>query len=279
MTEKNRSIISSLIFLLLIITPGLIGMVVLYDSDVKEPVLDSEIKVMTFNVHYGVAMDGTYNVKGMVDVIDKSQADIVGVQELTINSALNGMGDMYSQMKIEMGKIGFKYSELDDGGDFPLRNAIFSKYEIVESETLFLKPIINYQRTAIKAIIDIDGTLVNVINTHLTHILDDKTNPDRVTQINQLLKWIDSSDPTIIMGDFNSNPTWDELDLFFTDGFIDSWANSTDQPLTEMTSPCDEPTRRIDYILIKNGIVAIESFIVNTQASDHRPVITTIELI
>ena len=91
---KDRSQVLTTIFLItLFVIPSLIAMVVINFSDPVEPVTDGHYKIMTFNIHFGFDADGTYSVENIVDVVTSSDADIVGFQEITRSSPLNGFGD------------------------------------------------------------------------------------------------------------------------------------------------------------------------------------------
>ena len=277
---KDRSQVLTTIFLItLFVIPSLIAMVVINFSDPVEPVTDGHYKIMTFNIHFGFDADGTYSVENIVDVVTSSDADIVGFQEITRSSPLNGFGDFGSQLTIELEKEGFKYSFIGDYGEQALRNAIFSKYPILETEVYSLEPVVSYQRTAVKATIDIDGNHVVFLVTHVTHIGEEETNPDRVEQIVNLIELADTDLPIVIMGDFNANPDWLEIQTFILAGYMDSWEEANDGGLT-LTWPAYDPVQRLDYIFLSDGtsssFIPTSSSIIDTMASDHLPVITEI---
>ena len=279
---KNRSQVLTSIFLITIfVIPSLIAMVVINFSDPAEPETDDHYKIMTYNIHFGIDSDGIYSVENIVDVVTSSGADIVGFQEITRASPLNGFGDLGSQLTIEMEKKGFKYSFIGDYGSQTIRNAIFSKYPM-EAEVFSLEPVVSYQRTAVKATIDIDGNQVVFLVTHVTHINETTTNSDRVEQITNLINLADTNLPVIIMGDFNSEPDWPEIQTFLLAGYLDSWEEvNTGGPT--LTWPANDPVQRLDYIFLTNGtsssFIPVSSSIIDTKASDHFPVITEIEFV
>jgi len=280
---KTRSQELTTIFLITIfVIPSLIAMIMINSSNPSEPVTDDHYKVMTYNIHFGIDTDGLYSVENIVDVVASSGADIVGFQEITRSSPLNGFGDLGTQLTLAMEKEGFKYSFIGDTGEQALRNAIFSKYEIVKAEVFNLEPVVSYQRTAVKATIDIDGNQVVFLVTHVTHIYEEETNPERVEQINELIGLTDTTLPVIIMGDFNAIPSWPEIQTFLSAGYLDSWAEANTGGLT-LTWPANDPIQRLDYIFLTNGtsssFVPVSSNIIDTLASDHLPVITEIEFV
>lgn len=280
---NNRSQVLTSVFLIIIfVIPSLVAMILINTAIFPEPETDDQYKIMTYNIHFGIDSDGTYSIENIVDVVDASGADIVGFQEITRSSPLNGFGDLGSQLTFEMEKKGFKHSFIGDIGEQALRNAIFSKYPIVKAEVFFLEPVVSYQRTVVKATINIDGNQVIFLTTHVTHIYEEKTSTERVEQINNLIDLADSDLPIVIMGDFNAEPDWEEIMTFLDAGYLDSWNESHTGELS-LTWPANDPVQRLDYIFLTNGtsllIAPVSSQIIDTQASDHLPVITEIEFI
>jgi endonuclease/exonuclease/phosphatase family metal-dependent hydrolase len=278
----NRSQELTTVFLITIfVIPSLVAMVMINTSNPSEPETDSHIKIMTYNIHFGIDTDGFYSVENIVEVVTSSGADVVGFQEITRSSPLNGFGDLGSQLTIAMEKEGFKYSFIGDTGEQALRNAIFSKYPMSEMEVFKLEPLVSYQRTAVKATINIEGNEVVFLVTHVTHINETTPNLDRVEQITNLINLADTNLPVIIMGDFNSEPDWPEVQTFLLAGYLDSWEEANTGGLT-LTWPSNKPIQRIDYIFLLNGtssFIPVSSSIIDTQASDHLPVITKIEFV
>jgi endonuclease/exonuclease/phosphatase (EEP) superfamily protein YafD len=77
--------------------------------------------------------------------------------------------------------------------------------------------------------------------------------------------------PLIITGDFNSTPDSAAMATIYKHSdLVDSWqAVSKGDGFTFNSST---PTKRIDYVLAR-GINAVQATVIDTQASDHRPLL------
>jgi vancomycin resistance protein VanJ len=78
----------------------------------------------------------------------------------------------------------------------------------------------------------------------------------------------------IIGGDFNSVPE-SAVHTGFARKFQDSWEKCGEGE--GFTFPADTPVRRIDY-LYSRGLRCTDARVVDTQASDHRPLLVHFEI-
>lgn len=95
-------------------------------------------------------------------------------------------------------------------------------------------------------------------------------------QVEEMIKIMDTTSlPTILMGDMNCNTTSTEVFNPLFEHFYDSWIVGEGEG---RTYPSDNPTNRIDYILLNQKIKAIKAYNKKTLASDHIPLIVDTEL-
>jgi endonuclease/exonuclease/phosphatase (EEP) superfamily protein YafD len=80
-----------------------------------------------------------------------------------------------------------------------------------------------------------------------------------------------TNERTIIAGDFNATPGSDVIEKMRT-RFIDTGIQKTD---TALQKNIDE---RIDYLFITKDITCIENGVISSDASDHLPIFSIIEL-
>ena len=115
---------------------------------------------------------------------------------------------------------------------------------------------------------------MNFVTTHLDYQNDD----GRLFETQQLLKFLENvRGPLIVVGDWNDEPTGGAYKLMLTK-FADSWLDSSAKG-QGLSYPADKPVKRIDYIFYRteDGLSAKKTWVVNTQGSDHVPVVTELD--
>ena len=230
--------------------------------------------VLDYNLHFGLTSDGGDSFQDLVALVKRENPDVITLQEVVVNSPLNGFRNMYIDLSEGLKQMGFWYSAISDGS-YTTRNAIFSKHPIVEAMTVLIEPVVQYQRSAVLARIMINGEPVITVSTHLTNIGSSSGTTDRLRQVEMLVKKtreFASGVPIIMGGDFNAvpeSPEYDRITTFFTDTWM---VNGTEGP----TSPADFPRKRIDYIF-SSGLELGSCYTIATLISDHLPVVCTFE--
>jgi Metal-dependent hydrolase len=225
------------------------------------------LKVMTYNICSCHNLKYDYNPDETIQVILDENPDIIGINEMDCKNERNNFADM---PKIMSEKTGYNYffgKSIDyRGGEYG--NMIMSRYPIKSivnvpiPETFDATGQRTYEnRAIIKACIDVDGQLVNVLISHYG-----LSPQERLTAVNQTLKLI-NDEPTIFMGDLNCTPDSGELSLIY--------GKLTDIS-TELTFPSDKPKIKIDYIFTSSHFEVETAKVIDTQVSDHRPYLITI---
>ena len=101
----------------------------------------------------------------------------------------------------------------------------------------------------------------------------------RLFETAQLLKFLDGvSGPTIVVLDLNDIPTGSAYKLMRTK-FDDAWVTSGAKT-DGFSYPADKPMKRIDHIFYRPGdrIRARKTWVIDTLASDHIPVVSDLEI-
>lgn len=235
-----------------------------------------EIKVMTFNIHHGVGVDKQANLYRIAEIIDRSDADIIGLNEVDKHFSIRSHYEdqiswLANQLKMEHAfspSISIKSKNNSRIREYG--NALISRYPILskKSHSFNLLPGITEGRSILDASIRINDQPFQIFVTHLS------LNPflHRIQTnfiINQLHK---NSFPNIIMGDWNMRPEskgW----LKITSHVQDAWHIGGKG--AGYTYPSLHPKTRLDYIFVDQRIKVIETNVVtNTpKASDHLPII------
>jgi endonuclease/exonuclease/phosphatase family metal-dependent hydrolase len=179
----------------------------------------NKIKVMTYNINAETKSSATA-YSSIADVIKTINPDITGLQKVdscnSRNSAdvLKWLGEQTSRtptfapaMKNYQGSTG------SYGVGF------LTKENPLSTRRLWIEHTSSEQdRGVIELGITMAGEKVRVIVTHLAH----EGLAYRTAQLNKIIPWIDSlgtTDPVIIMADFNAAPTESSMKLLETAGF------------------------------------------------------------
>ena len=131
------------------------------------------------------------------------------------------------------------------------------------------------RRGFIRAEVNVNGRLLNFVTTHLDYQYDD----GRLFEAQQLLSALkDVKGPLIVVGDFNDIPAGRAYQLM-RDHFGDAWIESRGAD-EGFSYPTDKPAKRIDYIFIRSAdlVRTRRAWIVNTEASDHIPVVADLRV-
>jgi len=241
------------------------------------------LKIMSYNVHGCMGMDGTISAERIARVIARHQPDVIALQELDsgrvrsqgINQANRIAG--YLGMKYHFHPV-FFHQEGSSG------NAILSCYPLEMIKVGILpnqdKRRIYEPRGALWVSLEFQGAKIHIINTHLSI-----WPRERMGQMRELLskKWIglqDQNDPLILCGDFNAIPG----SLVYKEvckSLKDSQASlAGHRPYHTWSGRY--PLTRIDHIFINFHWMVNSIFVPRTSldklASDHLPLVVGLSL-
>lgn len=234
--------------------------------------------IMSYNIQHGTGLDGKLDLERIAKVITASKGTIIGLQE--VDKFYSERSDFKDQAKELAKLLNFHYcyganlnlqSTNDQAKNRQYGVAILSKYPIIKSEHLLLSSYGKEQRGVLSATIDKNGVQMNIYNTHLG--LDV---PSRTTQIDELIDITTRfQGPKVLLGDFNTDPQSKEIQSFLklTD-FVDSFKNIS----KANTFPSNDPNQRIDYIFTNTDIELLNQKVINSNASDHLPIMIEISI-
>jgi endonuclease/exonuclease/phosphatase family metal-dependent hydrolase len=237
----------------------------------------SSIRIMTYNVHSCIGMDGYLSAQRIARVIARYEPDIVALQELDMNKLRTGQIDQphviakylnmfyhfHPSIKIEEEKYGNAILSR-----FPMKLIFAGKLPVLNNRSL-------EQRGALWVKLNIDGVDWNVINTHLG--LD---GAERAAQIKALLglQWLGHPDcvqPAVLCGDLNSLPNSKVCK------HVKSVLKDTNIKKLK-TWPSRHLISQIDHIFVSRDIQIEDIQTSRTDldkiASDHLPLIADLKL-
>ena len=228
------------------------------------------VRIMTYNIHNGFNTDGHLGMEAIAQVIEKSEADIIALQEVSRGWVINGRLDMLTWLSQ---RLDMPYVFGPATG--PLwGNAIISRYPIMEYTYHELPPRDQpLLRSFIAATINTgNGTRLHIIATHFHHIEEDTD--IRQLQAKTVLDFWGNADHTVLLGDLNADPDGPEMEMLRQGGLVDAAVAAGGTPA--YTSTSDNPDRRIDYIWISSDLRVSSVLVPVSKASDHLPVIAVI---
>ncbi len=254
----------------------------LLDYRRKVRLAEKTLRVMTYNIHGCVGMDGRVSAERIAEVIDHYEPDVIALQE----SKSYPTGHRYQNQAEEIAHIliqRFHFHltpqvEQDDYG-----NAILSTLPMRLRKRGHLPTLQNRnleERGALWAEVTLHGQKLQFINTHLGLF-----SQERMLQAQHLLgkEWLSSDDfeePVILCGDFNAFP-WSAAYKKLAQRLYEAQENMAwHKPLGTLWGRY--PVSRIDHVFCSVGIETLKIEVPRTQltrlASDHLPIIAELTI-
>ena len=241
----------------------------------------ARLRVLCYNIHYGLGTDGTYDIERLARVIEEARPDLVALQEVDV--VVRRSGQVHQARRLgELTGMHVRYGPTQhyDGGLYG--NAVLSRFPV---QDVVIQPLpysdstadrTTYPRGAIAVTVRLpNGHPLRFISTHFQHNVPE----DRIAEaeaINRLFAVDDDSVPTILAGDMNARPDEQPIQIL-----LEEWSHAMDADATP-TAPSIEPRARIDYVFHRgHGTLRVKSSEVlpESVASDHRPVLVEFELV
>lgn len=238
------------------------------------------LTVMTYNIHHGVGVDGVLDLERIAVLIEKSGAEVIGLQE--VDRHWSERSDWVDQPAWLARRLKMHYAYAANLDRPPLNageprrqygTAILSRYPIKEASNTFLPRYpAGEQRGLAVATVKVRGAELRFANTHLTH----NNNDERMEQAQKVVSLLRASrTPTLLVGDLNARPDAPEIKTM-TALLTDAWPQVGVGP--GYTISAENPTARIDYVLHSSKLRPTAASVPSTLASDHLPVVASFKL-
>ncbi len=256
----------------------------------------AQIRVMTYNIKFDDRNDTInswenrrYVIAGLIDF---HEVDIFGTQE-GLHHQIEFLEEELPVFKaVGIGREGGKKGEY---------SALFfneDKFEILQQNTFWLSD--NPDQVSIgwdaalprictwaKLKDKNSGNEFFVFNTHFDH-RGEEARKNSAKLLVTKIKLIAGDVPVVLIGDFNFTPDREPYEIFSNNNFNDSYEISPVEPygLTGTFNGfnfCEMPTRRIDYIFVKNDVTVKKYGVLSDNyglkyPSDHFPVLVELQL-
>lgn len=250
------------------------------------------------NLNIGIKIDNNQEV---IDFISKSQYDIITFQE-SMRKIDDTVLERYNSSNIIKSKTNYKYHffgplwvanyhqknniiSRDFGGFTEQGNEILTNYPIIESSNIFyydnysnFTDITNFEemdhpRAFINAILNISGKKIQIINIHGIHNKNKVGDERTIAQMEKILSYIKYDIPCIVAGDFNLLPNTESINIMNSKliNLIEKYNIKTTRPKFKWEMVCD-------YIFVNDKIKVNNFEIIDSEISDHLPIILDFDI-
>ena len=208
-------------------------------------------------------MDGLRSAERIAETVLAQDADIVCLQEVHQRLPQSALQDQPKQLEKQLGlPVTFQANLRIGVGGYGL--AIVSRYPVGTVHNHLL-PSIREQRGVLEVRLDTPHGPIVVFCTHFG-----LSGPERQKQAASLAALVQSAAyPVLVCGDFNERPDapavralLSQTDLRDADAAEDRW-----------TYPTNALEGRIDYLFYSPSLICQNIAVVESQASDHLPVV------
>lgn len=251
------------------------------------------------------------NTKKVIEFLENINCDIIALQEVTrpltntvfeqykskldIDKELceNYPHEFFGPLWIANGIIKNKQLSRDFGGLVEQGNQIISKFKIESGENVFYQGNYTYgfdathfrtedhARAALITQLNIsNGKLLQIINIHGIWNKDRLGDERTINQSKFLIEAaLEKNIPTIILGDFNLIPDSESIKLMDSHfiNLIKEYGIKSTRPTFD--DGLDRGDMVVDYIFVNNQIKVNDFKVVNTDISDHLPLILDFEIL
>ncbi len=241
------------------------------------------LKVMTYNVHGCVGMDGKLSPSRISEVISQYEPDIVALQELDVGRQRSGKEDQAMLIAEYLNMDHHFHASLQLAKE-SFGDAILSSYpmQLIKKDALsrnsnfyFLEP-----RGALWVEVNYNSQPIQIINTHLG--LNSK---ERLLHAKELIdtKWLSHPEckgAVILCGDFNALPSSRVFKVF--NSSLSSVQTKKGKMKYKGTWFGRHPVACLDHIFISTNIEVVKVEVCDSHlarlASDHRPFLAEIKI-
>lgn len=222
------------------------------------------IRVVSYNIHIGLGLDGKTDLQRIADVLGGLKADVILLQEVDVHAKRSGNVNQIAELGRLMGMHYYFAKALDrSGGEYG--NAILSKHPFLYKSTI---PLEGGSERRSAGIVEVElpprkvegepapdhGLRVLLTNVHLDHKLRE-THVEHVKKISAELARLTSERPIAAVvwgGDFNANetsPIWKLLENEL------GWTVPQKYHTSRATFPANNPRTEIDWFVYRTGSV------------------------
>jgi endonuclease/exonuclease/phosphatase family metal-dependent hydrolase len=238
------------------------------------------LKIITWNIHSGVGVDGKYDLERIAALLRDEDADVIGLQGVDRIAERSAFHDQAIELAARLGMTSsFCATRTQGDGSFGL--ATLSRYPAIASQQYDLSYRPNREpRSCLRVDLRLAPDLMlHVFNCHLGLATGERRFQRERLLSDAMLLSEELHHPVVVMGDFNDRPVsvvHTRLRRHFVDAFRTAGGG-------DGTTFRFGPVRlRLDHIYVGQGVRVLECAVrrkgVAGVASDHRPLVACIEV-
>lgn len=232
------------------------------------------LTAMTYNICSGKNMARERNLEFAAEVIRYVQPSFVTLNEVRSHTSDIGTVDQADELGRLTGYYPVFGKSIDVmGGDYG--NALLTRLPLISRDIIHIPDPerdgegFYEHRSILRCVLMAEGTPLTVLTTHFGLMPGEQANA-----VKTVLSILASENgPVMLMGDLNLTPDATALKPLM-EALTDTAAGKS-EPLT---FPSDKPEIKIDYIFHTSDIECTSLRTIDTQNSDHKPLVAEIEL-
>ncbi|HEY3967605.1 MAG TPA: endonuclease/exonuclease/phosphatase family protein [Planctomycetaceae bacterium] len=247
-----------------------------------EPTRRDFVRVMTYNVHSCMGLDGRLSIRRIARVLAERNADVIALQELDVRHSRTSFQDQARELAQRLG-MAVHFHPVFSVASEHYGDAVLCRFPMRLVRAAALPQALagrpREPRGALWVAIDCGGWELQLINTHLG-----LRSGERLVQVEELLgpNWLNHPQcrgPQVLCGDFNATPTSPAYRRI-TNRLRDAQrAVAGFRPRRTWCSPL--PLLRIDHVFVSRDLDVAAVHVPNTgfvrKASDHLPVLADLK--
>lgn len=233
------------------------------------------LRVVTYNAHGCVGMDGARSIERIADVLRGCDADVIGLQEIDVGRERSGGTDQAEAIAVRLGMNHVFGAALYDGRGC-YGNAILSRYPLTHVRTQKLPTwrAVSEPRCFVHARLVVPSVELDVVVTHFG------LGPiERMGQARLVADEVAEASPfTVLLGDLNcgrGSISYARLRTRLRDA-----QHEVGPRTVQATYPSWLPMLRLDHVFVGEGLEVLGAEVGRTEldriASDHLPLVVTV---
>ncbi len=240
---------------------------------------EKSVRVLVYNIHAGKDAGGTPNLQEVARLVLAHAADVVLLQEVDRGTKRSGGVDQLQVLMDATEFAGAFGRTLDyDGGQYGIAALSRAGFGLEDTVPLRVSPPqaraggSHEPRGALVTVVHTEFGRWSAVTTHLDASAGDEYRLQEADQLEEIVRLRRAAGlPLIVGGDMNATPDSAVVKKLLAFGLRDAWAECGKGD--GFTYPASKPIKRIDYVFVTGALRCTSAEVIDTQASDHRPLL------